>query len=180
MCPVELPPPTTTRLATAPLATLLSAVAWVTVGRDREESVPPVPALLPLTLKSKQLIFFAFSLVLFGTFSLSAPWVVCCVRLSEVREGRMGGRGSLYCVEIYLGGFYINLNYFVFPALKLKLAAVLRITRLFFSPLTYTQRFSLFLFSSAVCHSCLINHLRKERYCPRCEMVINNAKPNIK
>ncbi|KAL7738625.1 hypothetical protein ACLKA6_006917 [Drosophila palustris] len=30
------------------------------------------------------------------------------------------------------------------------------------------------------CHSCLINHLRKERYCPRCEMVINNAKPNIK
>ncbi|KAH8236960.1 hypothetical protein KR038_001114 [Drosophila bunnanda] len=30
------------------------------------------------------------------------------------------------------------------------------------------------------CHSCLINHLRKERFCPRCEMVINNAKPNIK
>nr|SMS16187.1 Polycomb group protein: Posterior sex combs [Drosophila subobscura] len=30
------------------------------------------------------------------------------------------------------------------------------------------------------CHSCLINHLRKERFCPRCEMVINSAKPNIK
>lgn len=139
----------------------------------------PCSAAIDIKVKTTY-FFFAFSLVLFGTFSLSAPWVVCCVRLSEVREGRMGGRGSLYCVEIYLGGFYINLNYFVFPALKLKLAAVPRITRLFFSPLTHTQRFSLSLFFSAVCHSCLINHLRKERYCPRCEMVINNAKPNIK
>lgn len=74
----------------------------MTVGRDRgEESVPlPVPALLPLTLKSKQLLFFCFflpfSLVLFGTFSLSAPWVVCCVRrLSEMKEeGSAGGGGG--------------------------------------------------------------------------------------
>ncbi|XP_023292598.2 polycomb group protein Psc [Lucilia cuprina] len=30
------------------------------------------------------------------------------------------------------------------------------------------------------CHSCLIKHLRTEQYCPRCEMMINTAKPNIK
>ncbi|XP_037887507.1 polycomb group protein Psc [Glossina fuscipes] len=30
------------------------------------------------------------------------------------------------------------------------------------------------------CHSCLIKHLRTQEYCPRCEMVINTVKPNIK
>lgn len=81
----------------------------------------PVPALLPLTLKSKQLLFFffflPFSLVLFGTFSLSAPWVVCCVRrLSEMRE--VGRGGSLYCVEIYLGGFLHKFELFRISSLK--------------------------------------------------------------
>ncbi|XP_055528545.1 polycomb group protein Psc [Wyeomyia smithii] len=30
------------------------------------------------------------------------------------------------------------------------------------------------------CHSCIMQHLRTEQYCPQCEMMINKAKPNIK
>lgn len=30
------------------------------------------------------------------------------------------------------------------------------------------------------CHSCIMKHLQLENYCPRCEMLINKAKPNIK
>lgn len=114
--------------------------------REERRGVCACPVLLLLCagidIKVKTTFFGLFLWFFFGTFSLSAPWVVCHVRLSEVREWR-GGEGD--CVGIYLGGFYINLNYFVFPALKLKLAAVPRITGLFISPLTHTQRISLSL-----------------------------------
>uniref|UniRef100_A0A1B0DFU4 Uncharacterized protein n=1 Tax=Phlebotomus papatasi TaxID=29031 RepID=A0A1B0DFU4_PHLPP len=30
------------------------------------------------------------------------------------------------------------------------------------------------------CHSCIVPHLRTKEYCPKCELIINKTKPNIK
>lgn len=49
-----------------------------------------------------------------------------------------------------------------------------------FKDYNYFCIFNLFFSLFAVCHSCIMKHLRTEQYCPRCEMMINKAKPNIK
>lgn len=116
---VATPPAPT--LPAAPVASLLSAVAWVTVGRDREES-ESVPVLLlcaGIDIKVKTTFFGLFLCFFFGTFSLSAPWVVCHVRLSEVRERRRGARrGQLVLCGDLLGRVLHKFELFRISSLK--------------------------------------------------------------
>lgn len=114
---VATPPAPT--LPAAPVASLLSAVAWVTVGRDREES-ESVPVLLlcaGIDIKVKTTFFGLFLWFFFGTFSLSAPWVVCHVRLSEVREQSRGEAGAVLCGDL-LGRVLHKFELFRISSLK--------------------------------------------------------------
>lgn len=117
---VATPPAPT--LPAAPVASLLSAVAWVTVGRDREErqrgvGVCACPAALRIDIKVKTTFFWPFSLLLF--WYIFAPWVVCHVRLSEVRELRRGARrGQLVLCGDLLGRVLHKFELFRISSLK--------------------------------------------------------------
>lgn len=107
------------------MASLLSAVAWVTVGRDskerrdREESVPVLLLCAGIDIKVKTTFFGLFLWFFFGTFSLSAPWVICHVRLSEVRERWRGARrGQLVLCGDLLGRVLHKFELFRISSLK--------------------------------------------------------------
>lgn len=90
---------------------------------------------------------------------------------SQLFIQKTGKKDSVYVLNLSKVSFFTSRFFFNTMLLNMNLA------NFYFY---FNKYFFLLFFYQTVCHSCLIKHLRTEQYCPRCEMMINTAKPNIK